>query len=305
MATSLNTPQPQQAAAAKPTTMETKNIAETLADVLPKAALIGSLDKTNVDAVKLYVVPKGQELIEIDLERLLPAPRRTVLVAALNQPDSFLEYLRRHAGPATVVWCDFNPQTHQLAFEAVLDDISALQVPGWRGHRARYAPEHSAEWKVWTKANGSDKAQAQLEFAMFLERNESDIAAVDGMPTSAQMMLMATAFEANSDKRVKSIVKIQGGGTRLDFVDDNNADTEANMKLFEKFAIGIPVFWAGPGYRVDARLRYRHGSGKVVFWYELIRADRVHEAAAKELIEKIRTGLPEGVPLLMGTTAKS
>lgn len=39
--------------------------------------------------------------------------------------------------------------------------------------------------------------------------------------------------------------------------------------------------------------------------HELIRADRVHEAAAKELIEKIRTGLPEGVPLLMGTTAKS
>ena len=305
MATSYSTPQNQQPAAAKPIIMETKNIAETLADVLPKVAIIGSIDQSTALGVTLASVPKGHELREIDLERLLFTPRRAKLAASLDQPDSFLDYLRRHAGPATVVWCDFNPQTHQLAFEAVFDDLGAQQAPGWRGHRARYAPEHSAEWKVWTKKNGMDQAQAQLEFAMFLERNESDIAAVDGMPTSAQMMLMATAFEANSDKRVKSIVKIQGGGTRLDFIDDNNAETEANMKLFEKFAIGIPVFWAGPGYRVDARLRYRHASGKVAFWYELIRADRVHEAAAKELIEKIRTGLPEGVPLLLGTTAKA
>jgi uncharacterized protein YfdQ (DUF2303 family) len=281
---------------------EPKNLAETLADVLPKATLIASLDKTDADAVKLFAVPKGQELKEIDLERLLPAPRRAKLAASLDQPESFLQYLQRHAGPATVVWCDFDPQSYSLKFEAVFDDLGEKQAPGWRGHRARYVPEHSAEWKVWTKNDGSGQAKQQLEFAMFLERNEADIAAVEGMPTSLQMMTMATAFEANSEKRVKSIVKIQGGGTRLDFVDDNDADTEANMKLFEKFAIGIPVFWAGPGYRIDARLRYRHASGKVAFWYELIRADRVHEAAAKELIERIRTGLPEGVPLLMGKT---
>lgn len=299
-----NSPIPPAGAKERPTTMTEpiKNLAETLADVLPKAQLVGSLDKTNVDAVKLYAVPKGQDLKEIDLERLLPAPRRAALKASMDQPDSFLQYLQRHAGAATVVWCEFNPQTHSLAFEAVFDDLGAQQQPGWRGHRARYVPEHSAEWKVWTKHNGSGQAQAQLEFAMFLERNETDIAAVEGMPSSLQMMTMATAFEANSEKRVKSIVKIQGGGTRLDFVDDNDANTEAQMKLFEKFAIGIPVFWAGPGYRIDARLRYRHASGKVAFWYELIRADRVHEAAAKELIERIRNGLPDGVPLLMGNT---
>lgn len=282
----------------------TKNIAETLADVLPKAHIVGTIDASTAGQITLAAVPKGHDLQRIDMEALLPAPRRAKLVAALDQAESFLDYLRRHAGAATVVWCEFNPQTHSLAFEAVFDDLGSLQQPGWRGHRARYVPEHSAEWKVWAKQNGPDKAQHQLEFAMFLERNETDIAAVEGMPSSLQMMTMATAFEANSEKRVKSVVKIQGGGTRLDFVDDNDANTEAHMKLFEKFSIGIPVFWAGPGYRIDARLRYRHASGKVVFWYELIRADRVHEAAAKELIERIQAGLPEGVPLLMGS-AKS
>ena len=295
---------PQPGAKERPTAMTepTKNIAETLAEVLPKAQIIGGIDAGTAQAITLAAVPKGHDLQRIDLESLLPAPRRAKLAASLDQPDSFLEYLQRHAGTATVVWCEFNPQTHSLAFEAVFDDRGAQQQPGWRTHRARYVPEHSAEWKVWARHNGSGQAMAQLEFAMFLERNETDIAAVEGMPSSLQMMAMATAFEANSEKRVKSIVKIQGGGTRLDFVDDNDADTEADMKLFEKFAIGIPVFWAGPGYRIDARLRYRHASGKVAFWYELIRPDRVHEAAAKELIERIRTGLPQGVPLLMGKT---
>lgn len=280
-----------------------ENLARTLADVLPKTVMVGALDKTNADGVKLYAVPKGTELKEVDLERLLPTPRRAKLYAQMAEPDSFLAYVQRHHTDNTVVWCKFNPQTFALSFCAVFDDFGTKGAPGWRGHMAEYTPEPSAEWKVWTANNGSEKAKAQIEFALFLERHETDIAAVEGMPSSLQMMAMATAFEANSEKRVKSVVKLQGGGTRLDFVDDNDAETEATMRLFERFAVGIPVFWAGPGYRVDARLKYRHGSGKVVFWYELLRADRVHEAAAKELIERVRGGLPAGTPLLMGQAA--
>lgn len=287
----------------EPTATPTKNLAETLADVLPKTALVGALDSSNAAGVNLYAVPKGAELKEVDLERLLGAPRRAKLLVQTAEVGSFLAYIERHRTDATVVWCAFDPQTFALSFQAVFDDFGAKAAPGWRGHRAAYTPQPSAEWKAWTAANGPRSAMAQLEFASFLEQHETDIAAVDNMPTSLQMMAMATAFEANSEKRVKSVVKLQGGGTRLDFVDDNDAQTEANMKLFEKFAIGIPVFWAGPSYRIDARLKYRHGSGKVAFWYELIRPDRVHEAAAKELIDKVLAGLPAGTPLLMGSAA--
>lgn len=286
-------------------TETTRNIAETLAEVLPKANLAAAVDHNNAAAVKLFAVPKGQELKEVDLERLLPAPRRAKLQVQMAEADSFLAYVARHHTPATVVWCKFDPQTFALSFQAVFDDFGPQASPGWRGHRATYTPEPSAEWKVWTAHNGAGKAMSQLDFASFLERNETDIAAVEGMPNSLAMMQMATAFEANSEKRIKSVVKLQGGGTRLDFIDDNDADTEAQMKLFEKFAIGIPVFWAGPAYRIDARLKYRHASGKVAFWYELIRADRVHESAAKELIDKVRSGLPEGLPLLMGQAVTS
>jgi len=71
------------------------------------------------------------------------------------------------------------------------------------------------------------------------------------------------------------------------------------MKVFERFQIGIPVFWAGPGYLITARLKYRNNGGKVSFWFELIRPDRVHEAAAKELIAKVQEGIG-AVPMLMG-----
>jgi len=278
---------------------ETRNIADTLAEVLPQAHI--ALDAApGSDRVLHIAVPKGHELKEVDLEKLLPAPRRAKLQTSMADAESFLAYVARHHADSTVVWCDFNPQTFALSFQAVFDDFGPQAAPGWRGHRASYIPEPSAEWKTWSVNNGQDKAKSQIDFASFLERHETDIAAVEGFPTSLQMMQMATAFEANSEKRVKSVVKLQGGGVRLDFIDDNDAETEAQMRLFEKFAIGIPVFWAGPAYRIDSRLKYRHGSGKVSFWYELIRPDRVHEAAAKELIERVRNGLPAGLPLLMG-----
>lgn len=280
-----------------------RNIAETLAEVLPQAHVV--VTHGNDIGVYTVAVPKGHELREVDLERLAEAPRHARLVVQIEQVHSFLEYVARHACDSTAVWCHFDPQTFALDFTAVFDDLGPKSTPGWRGHRAIYKPEASAEFKTWAGNNGAGKAQGQAEFAAFLERNEVDIAAVEGMPTSLQMMTMATAFEANSDKRIKSVVKLQGGGARLDFVDDNDAATEAAMKVFEKFAIGIPVFWAGPAYRIDARLKYRQpGPGKVVFWYELIRADRVHESAARELIERVREGIPASVPLLFGA-AKS
>ena len=149
-------------------------------------------------------------------------------------------------------------------------------------------------------------AEGRVEFAEFLERNADDInaeSAVDGItyPTSLAMLKMATEFEMNGERKLRSVARLQGGQSRFEYVDDAHPDTLATMSAFDKFQIGIPVFWSGLGYRIQARLKYRNNSGKLSFWYELIRADRVHEAAAKELIEKIRAGLPAGVPLLMGS----
>lgn len=276
-----------------------ENLAQTLARELPRAAILGKLplaDLRSVDGISLVAVPQGTKVEQLDFEKLLSNPRRTAATATLSDGESFIDYVKRHANDSTVCWANFNPQTFALGFTAVFDE-HAKGLPGWRAHKAAFTPDMSAEWKVWTGNN--KQAKAQIEFAEFLERHEPDIATQDGYPTSLQMLQLATEFEANSEKRVKSVIRLQGGGTRLDYVDDEDAGTLLQMKVFERFQIGIPVFWAGPGYRIDARLKYRNNGGKVSFWFDLIRPDRVHEAAAKELIAKVREGIG-AVPLLMG-----
>lgn len=272
------------------------NLAETLARVLPKAEVVYTADEMTTRIAQI-ALPANMQLKEIDLERLLPNPRRTKGAAELSDEASFLAYVARHRSPSTVVWCAFDPQSFRLAFAAVFDDHT-LGMPGWRAHAAVFTPSMSAEWNAWTKSNKQPKSQ--LEFAEFLEQHEGDIATAPDLPTSLQMMEMATGFEATGEKRVRSVVKLQGGGVQLQYVDGDDDATVSHMKAFDKFAIGIPVFWAGAAYRVDARLRYRHGQGKVSFWYDLIRPDRVHEHAARDVIARVQAGIGD-LPMLMGT----
>lgn len=276
------------------------NLAETLSRVLPDAKLIKEIDSGVEKLFKAHVaVPKGFELkdISVDLEQFLPNPRATNATSNLTDADSFLAYVARHAKSETVVWCDFNPQNYQLSFTAVIDE-HAKDLAGWRRHAAKFTPSASNEWTIWTERN--KKTFSQVEFAEFLERQELDIAVKDGFPSSSEMMAMATNFEMTSEKRLRSAMRLQDGGVRMEYIEDQDEKTVQTMRLFERFAIGIPVFWAGPGYLIEVRLKYRSSAGKVSFHYELIRPDRSHEAAAKELIEKVRAGIG-AVPMLMGS----
>ena len=87
---------------------------------------------------------------------------------------------------------------------------------------------------------------------------------------------------------------LQNGGVQMSFVQDDDAQTLQKMQVFDRFSVGMPVFWNGEAYRIDARLRYRVRDGKLTFWFELIRPDKVLEAATTTLIQIIRekTGNP-------------
>jgi uncharacterized protein YfdQ (DUF2303 family) len=288
------------------------NIAATLAQVLPKAGLLGTVPlPAGVDALTIshYSVPKGTDVKELkhDLEHLLPASRATRAHAKLAGPTDFLAYVARHKKPETLVWCDFNPQSFRLKFTAVIDE-HAQDKAGWRRHTAELDPLFSAEWKVW-KETHDRKPLAQTPFAEFLQENGTDIASTDesaaaGYPSALQMLTMATNFVHNEERSLKSSVRLQSGGVRLTYVADADTGTTAEMAMFEKFQIGIPVFHGAGAWAIDARLKYRNNSGKLSFHYELVRPDRVHQAAAEQLIDQVRTGLGE-VPLLFGVCGQT
>lgn len=287
-----------------------ENIAATLARVLPGAQVLHTqLPDEGEDKIVHLVYPKTMEHKAIDAEALLANPRRAKGTAQFADLDSFARYVLDFAKPGnTMVWCNFNPATYELGFVGVINDHGPT-MPGWRDLRATYQPAMSAEWRLWA---GSNKKQfSQVEFAEFIEANEHDIHAQEGMPTSLDMHKLSTEFIARQDTAIKSVVRLQSGGVRLDYIADADAGTVEAMKLFERFAIAIPVFWTSPNggeaessikaYKIEARLKYRFGAGKVTFFYELIRPDRVHQKAAVELIEALRVHMAEAnIKLLMG-----
>ena len=279
---------------------DAKNLAETLADVLPVAKIVYPAEPAVGDILHI-AVPKAFELKTIDTEALLLNPRRTVLSPGFADAASFVAYIKRHATPATVLWTSFDPQLFKLGFTAVFDDAQ-MGIPGWRKHRATFTPDMSAEWKAWKSKDGS--AMKQVEFAEWLQEHDTDIATDgnDGMPTSLQMLDMATNFVMNEERQLKSVIKLQGGGVRLNYIADSAEGTEEAMRVFEKFQLGLPVFHGGNAFYIKARLKYRKNNAAVSFHYELIRADRVYLAAASKLIDDVQAPLVDAnVPMFFGT----
>lgn len=271
---------------------DTGNIAETLAREMKTPIEIISEPAGNLKRVAL---PPGWTLQEKDDDaKLLAVPRRKIARIRLNDSESFIDYSTRHGSLAySTIWCIANYKLGQVNFTAILNDHGEEpNQPDWRDHRATFTPESSEEWLRWNSQN--KKPFSQAEFAAFIEDNLKDIASIDGSPTGAQMLEMALTFEANQDMRFKSAIRLQNGGVQMSFVQDDDAQTLQKMQVFDRFSLGFPVFWNGDAYRIDARLRYRVRDGKLAFWFELIRQDKVLEAATQTLIAHIRekTGSP-------------
>lgn len=261
------------------------NLAETLARELKKPFELASQEDASVRRIAL---PPGWSIQEIDDEELQPAPRRKVAAVRLEDTGSMIRYLQLHRSGGTTLWVSSDYPLGKLEISAILNDHGGSEYgQDWRDHRAYYGPAFSEEWKQW-KSN-EKRPMGQAEFASFLEDNLADIVGGDQLPSGADMLKMAIDFEAKQDLRFKSAIRLQSGGVDLAFVDQEDSGTLEKMKLFDRFAIGIAVFWGDAAYRIEARLRYRVKEGKLSFWYQLIRADKVIEAAALAIVEKIST----------------
>lgn len=245
--------------------------------------------------IPFVVLPPGYSTG--DLEKLLAQPTRKRGHVALLDADSFVWYVKKHAvDDVTLIYANVDYEASRYSLVAVIDDHSSDE-PYWREFIATLTPIQSLEWKRW--AGNNKKAMAQADFAAFIEDNLGDIASVDGMPSGKDMLEMSLAFEANSDKRFKRKLDLQGGGTHLEYVDQADEATSSKLRYFERFTIGIPVFQgATDGYHVEARLKFRMNGGALSFWYELVRPDRVFKTAVSGEIAKIRDS--SGVPVVFG-----
>lgn len=272
---------------------------QAIVDLASKIQPIEIASRYNTRRVAL---PPGWKLEDRDDEKLMSIPARKKGSVTMHDADSFIAYINRHKDQTfTTIYCNSDYITSSIDFNCIFNDhgggkVDENETQNWKDLTAKYTPPFSEEWKRWN--NHNRKSFTQMEMAMFIEENLNDIASAEGMPTGAELLEMAVSFEANQDMRFKSAIRLQSGGVNMNFVQDDDGQTLVKMKLFEKIAIGIPVFRSGDAYQITARLRYRVREGLLTFWYELIRSDKVLEHANKELIKKIE--LETAVPLFMG-----
>lgn len=254
------------------------------------------LDPSN--RAPFVVLPAGCEVEGI--EKFLPFPTRKRAAVTVSQAGSFIEYAKKHGSlDECVIYAEIDAEASKCVLLAVMNDNGAT-VPKWRDHRCTFAPALSVEWKRWLSKNGQTKAMSQTDFATWLEDNLTDVRSVDGSPSGNDMLAMALAFEANADKRLKSRVNLQSGGVQFEFADDATPDTRTKMEVFQRFTLALPVFdGSTDAYPVEARLKYRDNSGKVTFWYELIRPDRAFKTAVQSALDQIKEAT--GFMLLQGT----
>lgn len=268
-----------------------RNDAETLlkfgsAIGVPRSPVTADLERV-IDpetGTPYLVAPDGYTVH--DLEYLLPTPTRIRASVIVADSDSFIAYTKKHGSLAEcVIYSDTDAEANKFALTAVINDHG--DSPGWRDHTCALTPKLSVEWARWTDKNKSIMTQA--DFAVWLEDNLSDVATVAGMPSGAQMLELAMGFERTAEKRLKSRLNLQSGGFRLEYVDDEDKDTRTSLQVFERFTLGLPVFdGSASAYPLEARLKYRERDGKVTFWYELIRSDRVFKTAVAEELARIR-----------------
>ena len=266
-----------------PIKQEAENIAVTIAREARKPFELSPVENA---------VPDGWKIESS--ENLQSTPSRKKANVSLNNDQGFIDYMKRHGSLASAtIWCEADYPKGVVNYTGIVNDHAQEQHgQHWRDHIAKLVPAKSVEWQRWVDKDR--KSFCQPDFAAFIEENLGDIASLEGFPSGSAMLQMATNLEIAQDSTIKSAIRLQSGGVRMEYVEDSNAETVKSMEVFSKFALGLPVFWAGAAYMIEARLKYRLAAGRLTFFYELHRPDKVLEDAAKTMTANIqeKTGFP-------------
>lgn len=264
----------------------------------PDAQVIADLAKDTVvterhtvtisgEEIPLAVLP-GNRTEFVDLRRYASQPLRRRGTLALYDPPSFIETVKRFATPRAVVSADVQKAnfTSYLEFHAGADGADG---DGARhlDFRASYTLRETEDWKRWTGQNA--KPLGQVAFAQFLEDNIHNIAEPDGV----QLLDICQNLHVITNVNFKSAIRLSDGTQKLTYEENTEGATKGDLKLPTEIVLGIVPFEGSAQYQVEARLRIRTGNGTAAFHFELVRPDRIIEAAFRDVEKVLQDGLKE------------
>lgn len=268
----------------------TSGAIDAAADLARRAADAQHIDNEVADLIT-RVVRRDEEIETVDLEWYAFEPRRRRGNATLVDPAHFTEYVTRLADEdATTVWAD---ETNRR-FTAVFNDHTTM-TPGWRDHTATLSLRTDPDWTAWTGRDG--KLTGQADFAEFLEDNLAAI--VD--PPAADMLEVATTFQARRNAQFEQGVRLTSGDVQLRWAEDTTAKAGArgHLEVPDRFTIRVAPFVGVEPVDLIARLRWRIRDGALGIGFRLHRPDVVE----REAFDSIRAFVNDALaaPVLLGT----
>lgn len=282
---------------------------------------LAATDRFTVEAAnatheaKLLVIPEGKQIVSLKkfLDECAPRPARRHATVVVRSTESLIALTNRHRHQGnTVVFA--SPDRTQPALLTVFDyhpPTDDVDEAEWGHHRARYQCELSEEWKAWTGAHG--KVMEQRAFAEFVEDHVTDVivppaddaklaeltALVGGhfaMPS--ELVTLSRGLQISTDIKVREAVTLSTGEISVVYEEQHRNGAGQALQVPNMFCIAIPVFYAGPLYRIPVRLRYTTREGGIKWSLHLYRADRVFDHAFEEICSAVAT--QTGAPLFVG-----
>jgi uncharacterized protein YfdQ (DUF2303 family) len=278
-------------------------------------ATIGNLKPDfSGDDVQLIVRPAGNGAVLVEsakkfIDEYRPAPERRKGTAKMLTIASFVDFANRHKDKDSALFAVLDGA--QPSLTAVFDYHTIERAPRFGQHRALYQFPISEEWKGWQAQDG--KAMAQGEFAAFIEEHVAELAAPEDGERSeferifqtkialpSDMMTLSRGMAIAVEAKVSEARVIQTGEVQVSYDEVHKDGRGEKLTVPGLFVVKIPMFVAADPVRLIARLRYRMRDGKIVWFYQLYRANLVMREATANAAEIVRTGteLPlfEGLP---------
>lgn len=257
------------------------------------AARAAAREQVDVVGVPHLLLEPGQTLKS--METLLHRPARVRASVTLETPDAFVRYWRRHKMSESVVFLQRDTSQGVLTFIAEFDyhhpDGDAPRA-GWRDHRACYRVAPTKDWLDWASTSG--QWLEQLPLAEFITDHVHSIHAADGLPSGADMLAVATTFEAKSEVTFSQAARLHDGAMQLTYDEQVAATTQTGkMRVPERFQITLAVFEGLDPVTIPVRFRFKLGRGQLAMRFDLHRPDLVLRAAFDAIATKLRAEIGE------------
>lgn len=285
-----------------------------------RAQVLDPIKPTN-GAATVALIPTGMKVENLGpiVEATRMAPIRRKGTAKLASIASFIDHANRFKDADSIVYAE----PDQLAEKPKPRLLSVLDYhraggegdPRWGVHRGLYEFPLSEEWRAWMAADG--KTLEQAHFAEFIEDRIGDVLpspdAVDPadnlarimrefqttFATPAKLMELSRGLKINEVSQVANVVNLSSGEGQISWTSEHQDAQGQPMKVPGAFLIAIPVFFAGPAYRIPVRLRYRKAGQKIVWTLLLYRPEITFRHAFDEAVELVAEQTK--LPVLHGT----